>query len=100
MNARAANANASTNEERWGAYPLVVAGAVAAMLFAVLLDMPEWGGFALGAVMTLGALARLAGGGRLAVRRKATDVLTLAGLGIALMVGGLILEYPALMPMR
>ncbi|WP_329090203.1 MULTISPECIES: DUF3017 domain-containing protein [unclassified Streptosporangium] len=96
MNARAVNANG----ERWGAYPLVAVGAVGAMVFAVLLDMPEWGGFALGAVMTLGALARLVGGGRLAVRRKATDALTLAGLGIALMVGGLILEFPALMPMR
>ncbi|MFI6453941.1 DUF3017 domain-containing protein [Streptosporangium amethystogenes] len=96
MNARAVNAS----EERWGPYPLVVAGAAAAMVFAVLLDMPEWGGFALGAVMTLGALARLAGGGRLAVRRKTTDALTLAVLGIALMAGGLILEFPALMPMR
>lgn len=96
MNARAAD----PSQERWGPYPLVVGGAIAALVFAVLLDMPEWGGFALGAVMVLGALARMLGGGRLAVRQKATDVLTLAVLGIALMAGGLILEFPALMPMR
>jgi hypothetical protein len=74
-----------------------VVGAVLAVVFAVLVD-PEWGGFLLGAVITLGALARLAGGGRLAVRRKPTDVVTLTLLGIALMVGAIFLQYPWLMP--
>ncbi|MFF4411472.1 DUF3017 domain-containing protein [Streptosporangium sp. NPDC001559] len=83
--------------ERWGPYPLVLAGAILAVVFAVLAD-PEWGGFALGAVMALGALLRLGGGGRLAVRRKGTDAVTLAIFGIALMVGSLLLQYPWLMP--
>lgn len=83
--------------ERWGPYPLVLAGAVLAVVFAVVAD-PEWGGFALGAVMTLGALLRLGGGGRLAVRRPATDAVTLAIFGLALMAGSLLLQYPWLMP--
>jgi hypothetical protein len=74
-----------------------VVGAVLAVVFAVRVDT-EWGGFFLGAVITLGAFARLAGGGRLAVRRKPTDVATLALLGIALMVGAILLQYPWLMP--
>ncbi|MBB2909573.1 hypothetical protein FHS43_000819 [Streptosporangium becharense] len=82
---------------RWGPYPLVLAGAVLAVAYAVLLD-PYWGAFALGAVLTLGALARLTGGGRLAVRRTATDTITLAVLGIALMAAAIVLEYPDLMP--
>ncbi|MDP9846637.1 DUF3017 domain-containing protein [Streptosporangium lutulentum] len=73
-------------------------GAILALVFVVVADEPEWGGFALGAVVLLGALARLTGGGRLAVRRKPTDVATLALLGIALMVGGILLQYPWLMP--
>ncbi|MFI6506700.1 hypothetical protein ACIBCT_03775 [Streptosporangium sp. NPDC050855] len=96
MNARAAE----VNEERWGAYPLVLGGALAALVLALVLGLPYWGGIAMGAVMTLGALARLAGGGRLAVRRKATDVVTLGGLGVVLMVAGIILEFKDLMPMR
>ncbi|MEU8384156.1 hypothetical protein [Streptosporangium sp. NPDC048865] len=95
MNARAAEAN----RERWGAYPLVVGGALVALTLAVLLGLPYWGGIAMGAVMTLGALARLAGGGRLAVRRKATDVVTLGGLGLVLTTAGLILEFKDLVPM-
>ncbi|WP_344975848.1 DUF3017 domain-containing protein [Streptosporangium fragile] len=93
MNARAAR----PADDRWGPYPLVVAGALLAMVYAVLVD-PYWGGFALGAVLTLGALARLAGGGRLAVRRTATDTITLAVLGIALMAAAIVLAYPDLMP--
>lgn len=85
-------------EVRWGPYPLVVVGAVLAVVFAVVADEPEWGGFSLGAVITLGALARLTGGGRLAVRRRLTDFATLALLGIALMVGAILLQYPWLMP--
>ncbi|MBG0827914.1 DUF3017 domain-containing protein [Planomonospora sp. ID67723] len=88
----------SAIDDRWGPYPLVLAGAVLAVTYAALVD-PEWGGFALGAVIALGAVLRLAGGGRLAVRKKATDVVTLAVLGIALMGGSLVLEYPSLMPL-
>ncbi|GAA4226262.1 hypothetical protein GCM10023075_26280 [Streptosporangium album] len=84
--------------ERWGPYPLVLVGAVLAVTFGVLLD-PEWGGFSLGAVMALGAVFRLAGGGLLAVRAKATDTLTLGAFGVALMAGSLVLEYPELMPL-
>ncbi|GAA3136096.1 hypothetical protein GCM10010466_28600 [Planomonospora alba] len=89
--------NAHTTEERWGPYPLVLAGAVLAVASAVMVDV-EWGGFSLGAVIMLGAVVRLAGGGRLAVRKKTTDVVTLALLGAALMAGSLLLEYPWLMP--
>ncbi|MER5650043.1 DUF3017 domain-containing protein [Streptosporangium sp. NPDC002524] len=95
MNARAVEAN----RERWGAYPLVVGGAFVALVLAVMLGMPYWGGIAMGAVMTLGALARLFGGGRLAVRRKATDVVTLGGLGVMLAVAGIILEFKDHIPM-
>ncbi|WP_436763762.1 DUF3017 domain-containing protein [Streptosporangium sp. V21-05] len=95
MNARAVEAN----RERWGAYPLVVAGALVALVLAVMLGMPYWGGIAMGAVMTLGALARLFGGGRLAIRRKATDVVTLGGLGVTLAVAGIILEFKDHIPM-
>lgn len=95
MNARAVEAN----RERWGAYPLVVGGALVALVLAVLLGMPYWGGIAMGAVMTLGALARLFVGGRLAIRRKATDVVTLGGLGVMLAVAGIILEFKDHIPM-
>ncbi|WP_433251874.1 DUF3017 domain-containing protein [Streptosporangium sp. CA-135522] len=88
----------STTEDRWGPYPLVLAGSVLAVAFAVLFD-PEWGGFTLGVVMTLGAVFRLAGGGRLAVRTKTIDTLTLAAFGAALMAGSLVLQYPTLMPL-
>ncbi|GII03466.1 DUF3017 domain-containing protein [Planobispora takensis] len=87
----------STIEERWGPYPLILVGAVLAVAYAALVD-PYWGGFALGAVIALGAVVRLAGGGRLAVRKKATDVVTLGVLGLALMAGALVLEYSELMP--
>lgn len=83
--------------DRWGPYPLVMAGAVLAVTFAVLVD-PEWGGFSLGVVMAVGAVLRLTGGGRLAVRRRTTDAVTLALFGGALMVGSLLLQYPWLMP--
>lgn len=83
--------------ERWGPYPLILAGAVLAVASAVLFD-PEWGGFSLGAVMVLGAVLRPSGGGRLAVRRGTTDTLTLALFGAALMAGSLLLQYPWLMP--
>ncbi|WP_326826991.1 DUF3017 domain-containing protein [Streptosporangium sp. NBC_01756] len=84
--------------ERWGSYPLVLVGAVVAVAFGVLLD-PEWGGFSLGVVLALGAVFRLAGGGLLAVRTRATDTLILGAFGIALMAGSLVLEYPELMPL-
>ncbi|WP_449061880.1 DUF3017 domain-containing protein [Planomonospora algeriensis] len=91
--------NARTTEDRWGPYPLVLAGAVVAVACAVLVHV-YWGGFALGAVITLGALARMAGaGGRLAVRKKATDVVTLGLLGVALMAGALILEFKDYVPL-
>ncbi|MGV9775888.1 DUF3017 domain-containing protein [Streptosporangium sp. NPDC003464] len=88
----------STTEDRWRPYPLVLAGAILAVTFAVLLD-PEWGGFSLGVVMTLGAVLRLVGSGLLAVRTKTTDAVTLAVFGVALMAGSLVLQYPALMPL-
>ncbi|MEV8633326.1 DUF3017 domain-containing protein [Streptosporangium sp. NPDC051023] len=96
---RTVNAASATSAagNRWGPYPLVLAGAILAVIFAVLVD-PEWGGFSLGAVMALGALFRLTGGGQLAVRRKTTDTVTLALFGVALMVGSLLLQYPWLMP--
>ncbi|GIH89560.1 DUF3017 domain-containing protein [Planobispora siamensis] len=87
----------STTEERWGPYPLILVGAVLAVAYAALVA-PYWGAFALGAVIALGAVVRLAGGGRLAVRKKATDVVTLGGLGLALMAGALVLQYSDLMP--
>ncbi|MBG0813495.1 DUF3017 domain-containing protein [Planomonospora sp. ID82291] len=90
--------SARTTEDRWGPYPLVLAGAVLAVAYAVLVDV-YWGGFTLGAVLTLGALARLIGaGGRLAVRKKATDVVTLGILGVALMGGALILIFKDRLP--
>ncbi|MFF5210783.1 DUF3017 domain-containing protein [Streptosporangium sp. NPDC000396] len=87
----------STTEDRWGSYPLTLVGAVLAVAFGVFVD-PEWGGFSLGVVMLLSAVFRLAGGGQLAVRRKPTDVVTLAVFGLALMAGSLVLQYPDLMP--
>ncbi|MFJ2031463.1 DUF3017 domain-containing protein [Streptosporangium sp. NPDC087985] len=88
----------STTQERWGPYPVVLVGAVLAVTFGVLLD-PEWGGFTLGVVMTLGAMFRLAGGGLLTVRTRTTDTATLAAFGVALAAGSLVLEYPELMPL-
>jgi hypothetical protein len=91
--------NARTTDDRWGPYPLVLAGAVLSVACAVLVHV-YWGGFALGAVLTLGALARLIGaGGRLAVRQRATDVVTLGLLGVALMAGALILEFKDHVPL-
>ncbi|GAA3316826.1 DUF3017 domain-containing protein [Nonomuraea dietziae] len=82
--------------ERWGPYPLVMAGAVLGVLAIFLVDA-EWGGFALGAVLLVAAAVRFAGyGGALAVRTKNVDAPTVAVLGAALVVTALFLEYPDL----
>ncbi|GIH74317.1 DUF3017 domain-containing protein [Planobispora longispora] len=81
-------------DNRWGPYPLVLAGAVLAVAYAALAPEPNlyWGGFGLGALIALGALIRLiGGGGRLAVRKKATDVVTLGLFGVALMAASVLL---------
>ncbi|MBE1565554.1 DUF3017 domain-containing protein [Nonomuraea africana] len=86
----------SPSGERWGPYPLVLAGAALGVLAIFLVDT-EWGGFALGAVFLVAAAVRFAGyGGALAVRAKNIDVPTLAVLGAALVVTALFLEYPDL----
>lgn len=84
------------SDEGWGPYPLILAGAAVGMLALFLVDA-EWGGFALGAILLVGAAVRFAGyGGALAVRAKSIDVWTMAVLGAALVVTALFLEYPAL----
>ncbi|GGS81813.1 hypothetical protein GCM10010156_45690 [Planobispora rosea] len=92
----------STDNDRWGPYPLVLAGAVLAVAYAALAPNPDhlyWAGFALGALIALSALIRLAGGGgRMAVRKRPTDAVTLGLLGLALMGGSLVLRFPDLMP--
>lgn len=76
-----------------GPYLLVLAGAAAGV--GVLLARPPlWlGASALGAVLLLAAVARLlvSRPGDLAVRTKALDVLTLGGLGCALVLNGVLM---------
>ncbi|MFD1931500.1 DUF3017 domain-containing protein [Nonomuraea mangrovi] len=84
------------SDEGWGPYPLILAGAAVGLLALFLVDA-EWGGFALGAVLLVGAAVRFAGyGGALAVRVKSVDVWTMGVLGAALVVTALFLEYPEL----
>ncbi|GAA3428240.1 DUF3017 domain-containing protein [Streptosporangium sandarakinum] len=84
-------------QERWGPYPIVLLGAVLAVASTAVVGDPRWGGFALGVIMVLAALVRLSGGGGiLAVRRRATDTLTLAVFGVALMGGAVALAWTEL----
>ncbi|WP_312024793.1 DUF3017 domain-containing protein [Nonomuraea sp. WAC 01424] len=77
--------------ERWGPFPLVVAGAVATVLVILLVD-PRWGGFALGGVLMIAAALRFAGyDGQLAVRSKKMDVITLTAFGFLLALTSLAL---------
>jgi hypothetical protein len=80
-----------TERERWGPFPLVVAGAVATVLVILFVD-PRWGGFALGAVLMVAAALRFAGyDGQLAVRSKKIDVITLTAFGFVLALTSLAL---------
>ncbi|WP_084961620.1 DUF3017 domain-containing protein [Thermoactinospora rubra] len=85
-----------TNDERWGPYPLILAGAALAMLSIFWVDV-EWGAFALGSVLLVAAALRFAGyGGLLAPRKPRTDIATLGGFGLGLVAVALFLEYPEL----
>ena len=80
-----------TERERWGPFPLILAGAVVAVLVILFVD-PRWGGFALGAVLMVAAALRFAGyDGQLAVRAKKTDVITLTAFGFVLALTSLAL---------
>ncbi|MEU4572040.1 DUF3017 domain-containing protein [Nonomuraea sp. ATR24] len=80
-----------TRRENWGPYPLILAGAAVGVGLVFLVD-PRWGGFALGAVVMVGAALRFAGyGGPLAVRSKKTDVITLGLFGFVLVLTSLLL---------
>lgn len=84
------------SEERWGPYPLILAGAAVALLLIFLVDL-RWGGFVLGTMLMLGGAFRFAGyGGPLAVRGKVLDVLTLAGLGFVIVLTALLVDNAAL----
>lgn len=76
-----------------GPYLLVLAGAaVGVCLF--MLPVPLWAGAgALGAVLLLGVVLRLLAGrpGDLAVRAPAIDALVLGGLGLALLLGAVLM---------
>ncbi|HEX4811373.1 MAG TPA: DUF3017 domain-containing protein [Nonomuraea sp.] len=81
-----------TERERWGPYPLILAGAVLAVLAILFVD-PRWGGFALGAAVMVAAALRFAGyAGQLAVRSRRVDVVTLAGFGFILVLTSLLLD--------
>lgn len=84
------------DESQWGPYPLVLAGAAVALLVIFLVDL-RWGGFALGAVLVVGAAFRFAGyGGALAVRGKTFDVLMLAGLGFVVVCTAVLVDNDGL----
>ncbi len=83
----------SENYERasWGPYPLILAGAAVGVGLIFLVDV-RWGGFALGAVLMIGAALRFAGyGGPLAVRSRSVDVTTLGLSGFVLVLSSLLL---------
>lgn len=80
--------------EGWGPYPLMLAGAAVAVGLLFLMD-PRWGGFALGAVVMIGAALRFSGyGGPLAVRSRKTDTITLSLFGFILVLTSLLLDNP------
>jgi hypothetical protein len=88
----------SENYEResWGPYPLILASAAVGVGLIFLIDV-RWGGFAVGAVLMLGAALRFAGyGGPLAVRSRITDVITLGLSGFVLVLSSLLLYNNAL----
>ncbi|NRQ32245.1 DUF3017 domain-containing protein [Nonomuraea sp. NN258] len=77
--------------ERWGPYPLILAGAVIGVLVMILLD-PRWGGFVLGGLVMIAAALRFSGfTGQLVVRSKKTDVITLGLFGFILVLTSLLL---------
>ncbi|WP_336207568.1 DUF3017 domain-containing protein [Nonomuraea sp. LPB2021202275-12-8] len=79
------------NSRSWGPYPLILAGAAVGVGLIFLVD-PRWGGFALGAVLMVGAALRFAGyEGPLAVRSKNADVATLGLAGFVLVLSSLLL---------
>ncbi|SEG99550.1 Protein of unknown function [Nonomuraea solani] len=81
----------STGRERWGPYPLILAGAAIGVLVIFVMS-PRWGGFALGAVIMIAAALRFAGyGGQLAIRSKKNDVITLSAFGFVLVLTSLLL---------
>ena len=82
--------------ESWGPYPLILVGAVLAVLGIFFADL-EWGGFVLGAVLMLAGALRFAGyGGALAVRGGKLDAITLSAFGFALVVNAMFLQFPTL----
>ncbi|MEV0202258.1 DUF3017 domain-containing protein [Nonomuraea sp. NPDC050691] len=79
------------SDESWGPYPLILAGAVVAVVVTLLVD-PRWGGFTLGGAVMVAAALRFAGyGGQLAVRSRKTDVVTLGVFGFVLVLTSLLL---------
>ncbi|MFI6320652.1 DUF3017 domain-containing protein [Nonomuraea sp. NPDC050556] len=86
----------SDSDSRWGAYPLILVGALVALLVIVLVDL-KWGGFALGGVLMLGAVFRFSGyGGQLAVRGKTADVIMIGGLGFVIVCLSMLVDNDAL----
>ncbi|WP_327087556.1 DUF3017 domain-containing protein [Nonomuraea sp. NBC_01738] len=82
-----------TNDETWGPFPLVIAGAALAVLAMIFINV-HWGAFALGAVLLVGGALRFAGyGGQLAIRGKHTDMIIYAIMGIGLVGVAMFLEY-------
>jgi hypothetical protein len=80
----------------WGPYPLILAGAAVGVGLIFLIDV-RWGGFAVGAVLMIGAALRFAGyGGPLAVRSRRADVTTLGLSGFVLVLSSLLLYNNAL----
>ncbi|NUR89433.1 MAG: DUF3017 domain-containing protein [Nonomuraea sp.] len=79
-----------SKRESWGPYPLILAGAVVAV--ALMFVNPNWGGFALGAVLMIAAALRFAGyGGLLAIRSQRIDTIVYGLGGFAVVLISLIL---------
>ncbi|GII90888.1 DUF3017 domain-containing protein [Sinosporangium siamense] len=74
----------SRSEERWGPYPLVLAGAVAGV-GVVAFGHPMSGALIMGLSLLIGMVFRLLRGdraaGRLAVRDRMVDVMVMAAMG-------------------
>ncbi|MEV4887832.1 DUF3017 domain-containing protein [Nonomuraea sp. NPDC055795] len=80
-------------DQKWGPFPLILAGAALAMLTIFFVD-GEWGAFALGAVLMVAAALRFAGyGGLMAIRTRKTDMVVYGGFGAGLVAVGMFLEY-------
>ncbi|MFI6293214.1 DUF3017 domain-containing protein [Nonomuraea sp. NPDC050790] len=83
----------TNDDQKWGPFPLILAGAALAMLTIFFVD-GEWGAFALGAVLLVAAALRFAGyGGLMAVRTKRTDMVIYGGFGVGLVAVGMFLEF-------